>query len=377
MNLNTMFFLPQLGGGGAEMNAARVGAALASMSHEISFAVCRGPGTYAQSLSDKVAVEVLKTGRINSSTLRLIRSAGPLREYISRRRPDILCPVMDRWSLAALAAVRKLKNRPKVVLSIQNSLKAKYVDRPTLQSRTELALIRRFYPRADHVIALSNGVADELQELVPALEGRISVVHNAGAEDVEQDRVTPPAIERPASGQLIVACGRLVEQKGYPYLLRAFSRLVLDRDLHLWILGEGPLQQKLSAMAESLGITSRVRFMGFRDEPQAYMRAADVFVLSSLWEGFGNVIVEAMATGTPVVATDCPHGPGEIIQDGVSGLLVPPGNEQALARALERSLADDDLRQQLSAAALRRAEDFSPGNIARQYADVFTRVLSE
>lgn len=378
MKANVMFFLPQLGGGGAEMNAVRVGGALNSMEHEVSFAVCRGPGDYARHLDDDIEVKVLDTGRINSSTLRLIRSVRPLRKHVLSRMPSIVCPVMAANSLAAIAALRQCNPRPRIVLSIQNSLRAKYIDPASPRARLELGLVRRLFPKADHVIALSEGVADELRELVPGLEGRISVVHNAGltepVDEMQADTALP--IERPDSGQLLVACGRLIKQKGYPYLLRAFARLAVSRNVHLWILGEGPLHKELTVLSESLGIGSRVRFLGFMDDPQAYMRAADVFVLSSLWEGFGNVVVEAMAVGTPVVATNCHHGPGEIITDGVNGLLVPPADEVALADTLERLLGDEALCQRLSLAALERARDFTPRIIAQQYAGVFAKVLS-
>lgn len=377
MRPHALFFLPHLGGGGAEMNAVRVASALGCHGCDASFAVGRGPGSYARMLPESVGVKVLDTGRIDSSTLRLMRSVRPLRQWVAKERPDLVCSFMDAPSLAMLKALWKCADRPRLVLSIQNSLTARYLDKRNLRSMLELQLIRKWYPRADHIVALSQGVASELEQLVREVRDRITVIHNAGLQESPgQQNNALPVAPRPDTGQVIVACGRLVEQKGYPYLLRAFAEAARDRDVWLWILGEGPLKGTLTELAETLGIGERVKFLGFQDDPHAYMRAADVFVLSSLWEGFGNVIVEAMAAGAPVVSTCCPHGPGEIIEHDVNGLLVPPRDEAALSKALLRVLNDEALREQLRRAGLDRAKDFSPDNIARQYAAVFDYVLS-
>ena len=372
-----MFFLPHLGGGGAEMNAVRVARALPQFGFRASFAVTRGPGLFQSFVDPGTPVVSLGLGHINFSTLRLIRAIRPLRRLIEERRPAIVCPVMDLPAIAALLAARRIARPPKMVPSSQNSPVANFVAARGILPRAQLALLKRIYPSADHVIALSGGVARELEELVPSLHGRISVIPNAGVAPatVPVDG-QPPADARPApGGKLIVACGRLVEQTGYPYLIRAFAEVARTEDVYLTILGEGPLRASLEELVRSLGVAGRVQFLGFRDEPLAYMRAADVFVLSSLWEGFGNVIVEAMAAGTAVVSTDCNHGPGEVIANEVNGLLVPPADDRELAGALRRVLRDVGLRHRLAAAGTGRASDFSPEHVARQYAEVFTKVL--
>lgn len=380
MESEVLFFLPYLGGGGAEMNAVRVSRHLGAQGFAAGFAVGRPDGPYKRLLYQDTAVHTLRTGTINSSTLRLIRSAAPLRRLVADRRPSILCPVMDHLCIAALLAMKGCKHRPRVVLNIQNSLRAKLVEGRGLRSKLQLRLVQRLFPAADHVIALSQGVAQDVVDLVPALAGRISVVYNAAGDAHPTslgDLCDSGELPQPRpDGKLIVACGRLVEQKGYPYLLRAFAAIRARLDTQLWILGEGPERRALQALAASLGVDRHVAFLGFREHPQTYMRAADVFVLSSLWEGFGNVIVEAMAVGTPVVATDCPHGPGEIIEDGINGLLVPRADSVALEQALLRVLADDKLGRTLAAGGHRRAQDFAPERIASQYARVFSNVCA-
>jgi glycosyltransferase involved in cell wall biosynthesis len=367
-----LFFLPNLGGGGAEMNVLRVAQALPRFGFRASIAVSRGGGALERMVDPGTDVFTLVTRQVRSSTLGLIRAIRPLRRLLRERQPAILCPVMDVPSQVALLAVRGVEQRPKVVLSIQNSPRAKFIDHATLMQKLQLPLLKSLYPAADHVVALSRGVAEELREMIPALGSKLSVVHNAGPE-TNGGRAD---IARPESGKLIVACGRLVEQKGYPYLLQAFAQLVKTEDAHLWILGDGPDKPALQALAQSLSLDGRIRFLGFQKEPAVYMGAADVFVLSSLWEGFANVVVEAMSTGTAVVATDCPHGPGEIITHEKNGILVPPADAAGLAEGLRRMLRDDALRRRLAEAGEERSHDFLPGAIARQYAEVFTRVLS-
>ena len=139
----------------------------------------------------------------------------------------------------------------------------------------------------------------------------------------------------------------------------------------LRILGTGEDEEDLKQLVETKGLADRVEFLGFRDDALAHMRAADLFVLSSRWEGFANVIVEAMAMGTAVVATDCPHGPAEIITDGLNGRLVPVRNPKALARVIDEVLADPKSRADMAAAGVVRAEDFGVSAIAGKYATSF------
>jgi glycosyltransferase involved in cell wall biosynthesis len=141
-------------------------------------------------------------------------------------------------------------------------------------------------------------------------------------------------------------------------------------------MGVGELQQCLEEQIRALGLTHCVRLLGFQQNPYQYMAAADVFALSSIFEGFGNVIVEAMACGTPVVATDCPYGPAEIISDGVNGLLVPPARADALASALLRVLTDPALKKQLSCNGQKRSQDFHAQAIASAYGEMFLRVVN-
>ena len=371
-----MFFLPQLGGGGAEMNAVRLASGLLDAGITPVYAVARGPGSYAELLPEDVEVIVLDTGGINSSTLRLIRAPGPLARLIDARCPDVLCPVMVTPALSALSALRRARHKPAAVLSIQNSLSVSHEQEPALLDRVELRLIRRRFPALDGAIALSGGVAAELRRIVPALRDRVEVVPNIGLP-LPAQMAEAMTLDRPAAGPgcTLLACGRLTKQKDYPTLLRAFARLS-GSDLRLNILGDGDLRQSLTQMAQELGIADRVTFLGFQRDPFSHMRRADIFVLSSRWEGFGNVLVEAMAMGTPVVSTDCPHGPAEIIEDDQTGLLVPTQDPEALAAALQRLIDNPELRLRLGQAGQTRAQDFSATRIGAAYAQHFRAIAA-
>jgi glycosyltransferase involved in cell wall biosynthesis len=371
-----MFFLPQLGGGGAEMNAVRLASGLLAAGITPVYVVARGPGSYRELLPKGVEVIVLDTGGINSSTLRLIRAVRPLARLIDTRRPDVLCPVMVTPALAVLSAMRRARYEPAIVLSIQNSLSVSHEQEPALLERIELRLIRRRFPALDGAIALSGGVAEELRRIVPALRDRVEVVPNIGLP-LPVQTAEAMTLDRPEAGPncTLLACGRLTKQKDYPTLFRSFARLS-GAGLRLDILGDGDLRQSLAQLAQDLCIADRVTFLGFQRDPFSHMRRADIFVLSSRWEGFGNVLVEAMAMGTPVVSTDCPHGPSEIIEDGQTGLLVPTEDPDALTAALQRLIDDPALRLRLGQAGQTRAQDFSATRIGEAYARHF-RAIAE
>jgi glycosyltransferase involved in cell wall biosynthesis len=172
---------------------------------------------------------------------------------------------------------------------------------------------------------------------------------------------------RTSQPPIILGAGRLTRQKDFPTLVRAFAQLAPHTDARLIIIGEGGERAALERLIGALGLDSRVDLPGFVRNPSSFMRRARLFVLSSAWEGFGNVLVEAMAVGTPVVSTDCPSGPREILADGAFGALVPPADPQALARAMLgalEQLADPD-------ALRRRAADFDVEIAARRYLECF------
>jgi glycosyltransferase involved in cell wall biosynthesis len=231
------------------------------------------------------------------------------------------------------------------------------------QVRTSM---QRFFPWADGVVAVSNGAADDLAQFAGLKREMISVIYNP----VTSDESTPPSVapSQPQSWcsgghRRILAVGTLKEIKDYATLLKAFALLRKRVDARLLILGEGECRSDLEIQARALGIADAVLMPGFVKDLSPYYRHADLHILSSTGEGFGNVVVEALAAGTPVVSTDCPSGPREILCDGKFGRLVPVGDSVALATAMEESLsATHD-----TAALQARAQDFLIVKAVDQY----------
>lgn len=280
--------------------------------------------------------------------------AGPaLVRYLRRERPPVLLAAKDRAGRAALRARDRAGVDTRVVLRIGNTLSQSLAGRGGLRRWLRYRPIRRWYPRADAIVAVSQGVADDVVATSGVDPQHVHVIRNP---------VVSPALDRLAGNDpghpwlrgggppVVLGVGRLTRQKDFPTLLRAFARLRERMDARLIILGEGEDRAALETLARELGIEDVTDFPGFVDNPYGWMRRANVFVLSSAWEGSPNALTEALYLGTPVVSTDCRSGPRELLEDGRYGPLVPVGDAGAMADAIERTLAEP-----LSPATLRQA----------------------
>lgn len=363
-------FVAKLSGGGAEKHLVRVLHQLDPARYVLRLVVVRGGGTYEGELPAHVELRVLRVPR-------LLAAVGSLRRELREFAPDLVYSLMDEPSLVMSLALRAARSRARFVVSVQNSYERMTGPHASGARRLTYRLLPWFYRRVDALVAISRGVAQDIARMSPRLAARTRVIYNAGYDDetLALAARAVPLPEVPAGHRVVVACGRLTLQKGFTHLLGAFAQVSQAVPSVLWLVGTGELEAELRERARALGIDDRVEFLGFRGNPYAVMRRGDVFVLSSLWEGFGNVIVEAMAVGTPVVASDCPHGPGEIIEEGASGLLVPPADEAALATAVLRVLRDPALAERLRQAGLARSRAFSGPSIGGEYAAAFRDVL--
>ncbi len=236
-------------------------------------------------------------------------------------------------------------------------------------SENKKILLGRIARRCDGVIAISRGMAAEFLRLSSASAHKVHVIHNLV--------VTPELLESVAGNvehpwfqdrhiPIIIGVGRLVPVKGFDVLIRAFAGLRQSRPARLMIIGEGPERTALERLAGELGVHGDVDLCGFQENPWAFMKRSSVFVLASRQEPFGNVLAEALALGVPVVATDCPHGPREILDGGRLGRLVPVGDEGALAEAIIETL-DNPLPPEVLAAGAAR---FGCEYAGRRYLDV-------
>lgn len=359
--MRILCFLPDFGGGGAQRTLINLAASFRQAGHDVILGAAQPDGPARTWVDPNVRTVPVGRGQLRNALL-------PLARLIKDERPDVvLSSVLDANIVAIAARALAGSPRPKLVVRETNSHRARG-DIGFLRQR----LTRFAYPRADAVVALSEGVRQELIEDYALPAASVVTIHNP----VEFEALVAEARNSPAppvtkDGPWIMGVGRLIRQKGFDRLISAVAQLKRP-DVRLVLVGEGPDRERLTAQARDLGVALLVP--GFMSEPMHWLAHADVFALSSRWEGFGHVIVEAMAAGAPVVAFDCPHGPRDIIKDRANGLLVPDGDESALTRAMADLLDDRDLARRLSETAAKDAARFSSARIADQYLNLFARL---
>lgn len=352
-------FLPSLRGGGAERVMMLLARGFAERGLKVDLVLAKAEGGYLEAVPSSVHVEDLNAGRVLSSLPALVR-------YLRREKPRAMLAAMDHANLVALAARRIAGTDTRVVGSVHNTISEAAEGSTHLLGRLVPRLVGRLYPRLDGVVAVSQGVADDLIATTGLSRSRVSVIHNALVTSDLLDQAAEP-VEHPwfAPGEppVVLGVGRLAPQKNFPVLLRAFAAVRRRRPARLMILGEGPERGSLEALAAELGVAEDVALPGHVSNPFAYMRAAAVFALSSLYEGCPNVLIEAIACGCSIVSADCPSGPQELLEGGRFGILVPVGDHQALAEGILHKL-----EQPSDKAALRtRAMDFSLPRGVEQY----------
>ena len=285
---------------------------------------------------------------------RMSRWAVRLAAYLDHERPDALLAMLTPSVAAATMATRLAGHQVRVV----GTLHAK------MGSRRWLRRAKRAYPHADASVGVSRGVASELSEVVGVPVGRVHTIYNPVVSEALVRNSDQPAghpwLDNPGP-RVILAAGRLSKQKDFPTLLTAFAKLRERCPARLIVLGKGHLRPALESQAKELRIFDDVDFPGFARNPFAFMTKASLFVLSSRYEGLPTVLIEAMACGCPVVSTDTPFGPDEILEDGRWGELVPVGDAKALSEAMLRTLENpspgDALRKRASAFGIEQAVD--------------------
>lgn len=355
------FFVPSFRPGGAERVMVTLAEGFAARGHGVDVIVAQDEGHHAPR-----PVEGLRVVDLHAS--RVISSVPGLSRYLRRESPRALLSALPHANVVAVFARALAGARTRLVLSEHTTASVSAAQAIHHRARLLPHVMRHAYPRADAIVAVSEGAAEDLATFLRLDRARIIVIHNPVVSPRLATLAAQP-LDHPwfAAGEppVVLGAGRLSAAKDFPTLLRAFAALRARRRARLVILGEGEEGARLEALAAVLGVSADVGFPGYVDNPWRYMRRAAVFALSSRWEGFGNALVEAMACGAAVVATDCPHGPREILEGGRHGLLVPPGDVAALAAALESQI---DRPSGTGAAA--RAESFSVESALDSYARV-------
>lgn len=274
---------------------------------------------------------------VDLNASRALTSMAPLMRYLRRERPHVMISAAIQTNIAAIWARRLACVSTRLVLTEHNIVSVVTTGAPTFRARMMPVFIRRFYPWADDLVAVSQGAAKDLAAMLGGGAPRIHVIYNPiiGPEFWERAADTlSDARFLEDSRPTILAVGRLHYHKDYPTLLQAFEIVRRTADARLVFLGDGEEKVRLEALTRQLGVGAGVSFLGNVSNPLPYMKQAAVLALSSTVESLGNVLIEAMAVGLPIVATDCPTGPREILGNGMYGTLVPVGDSSALAEAL-------------------------------------------
>ncbi len=364
--------LPDLNGGGAERVMLYLVRGLDRSRWDVTLGLARKRGPYVPLIPEDIRVVEFGRERAAYAVLDIARELRVGRYDLSFS--------MVSMNLAAVLARALSGADAGVVLSARNHY-SKSMPAEASGSALKMAAIRILYPRSDAVISVSQGVADDLVQNFGLPAKRSRVIHNpidiARVRSLAAGPCDHPWLPATPEHPVLVAVGKLQVAKGYPYLLDAFRRIHAERPgTRLLILGEGPERGSIERTISDYGLGQDVALLGFQVDPYRFMSRATHFIHAALWEGFPNVLVEAMACGLPVVATDCPSGPSEIVADGVDGLLVPVADPEALARASLSILSDPARAREISAAAASTVERFSVEHVVARYADVFQEVLA-
>lgn len=360
MTRRVALFVATLEGGGAERAMVELANGLNEAGLPVDLVVIRDSGPWRQLLSDKVRLTVLRSRYFAT---RLAKLVG----YLWQTRPIVLIAT-DTAPIVLALLTKAAAPRHAVVARLSSNLTASFADvnfKWRLIGRLQAGLL----PWADAVVANSEGSAADARKGVPRVASRVCTIHNPVVSHHLADQARMP-VDHPWFGAgeppVTLSVGRLVAEKDHATLLRAFALLAARRPGRLIVLGEGEQRPHLTRLAQNLGIADQVDFPGFQNNPFAFMARARLFALSSAYEGMPNVLIQAMACGTPVVSTDCPSGPREVLEDGKWGALVPVGDPVALATAMETTL-DNPIQGSLLA---RRAGEFSAEASVRGYLDL-------
>jgi len=364
---------------GARRQKIRLANAFSRRGCDVDVVFVRARGALMKSISPDVRIVELNGSAVRmaaafgSRSLWVMAAALPsLVSHLRESRPDVVMAGNTPASLLTSPAHRIARvKKTRSVLCITNHLSRSAAGGAAIEMR----LARLILPWADVVVPVGDAVARDLAENVPGIEKKLRTIYNPviTGDLAELCRADPPHEWLEDRGPpILMACGRLEPQKDFPTLLRAFALVREQIDARLVIIGGGPERRDLGALATGLGVDSSTAFLGKLDNPFAAMARSSVLVLSSLWEGLPNVLVEAMACGCPVVSTDCPGGSREALLDGELGPLVPPGDPRAMADAVIQVLNEPPRLAALEA----RGADFTEEKSVDAYLALFRSLAS-
>jgi glycosyltransferase involved in cell wall biosynthesis len=339
--------------GGAERASIALVSEFLTRGYQVDLVLACEPQNFEGSVPTGARVFEFGAARLRSFIMPFVR-------YLRTEKPDAVLAVLSPFTSLCILAHRLAQSSARIVVCDQNMLSLQIRGQANrLRLRAALVLT---YPFATGRVCVSEGVANDVSTLSGMTGERFTAIYNPVWLPQRQDRASEE-LWGGAAGPRIITVGWFKAQKNHTMLIQAFARIKRDPGARLMLLGDGPLRATLEGMVKGEGLSGQVLMPGYAEDPVPYYKSADLFVLSSDYEGFANVIVEALACGLPVVSTDCQSGPAEILENGRWGRLVPVGDVNALAAAMEAALAADHDR----AALKRRAADFSLAATADKY----------
>lgn len=352
-------FLPSLVVGGAERMMLNIAKGLVEEGHKVDLILVKAEGEFLTQVPESIRVVDLESSRV-------LKSLYPLIQYLRDTDPDVLLSTITPTNVIAVwASITPGVDVRHTIRVARPESEAAKVQNNTKKEQVTAALARHSYPYADEIIAISEGVADDLKKNTSLNNRQIHVIYNPVVTDELKKQASEP-VDHPwfsAEVPVVLGVGRLVDQKDFATLIRAFGRLREDREARLVIYGDGNKRSELEHLVHELGVESDVDLPGFTNNPFKYMANADVFVNSAKHEGFGNVIIETMACGTPIVATDCPGAPAELLGNGEFGHLVPVGDPESMATKIHEMLSAPTSSETLR----NRGNDFTLETAIRRY----------
>lgn len=371
------FLLMSFRAGGGERNILELAKGFADFGYDINMLVVKPVGQYAEHVDPRIKILDMDAGRIIFALPKII-------SYLKKERPKIILATDEYTHLMSLISSTLAGGRTKVVLRVGNIFSILFKQYKRRRDKLIPFLAKIFFKRAYKVIAVSHGVAEDFQKLFKIDSRKIEVINSPKRLDFikEESQKSPghPWLEK-KDKPVILAVGRLRFQKDFEGLIRAFAEIKKEIDSRLIILGVGREQKKLEQLVKDLNIEDFVSLPGFSHNPFAYMARCDVFILSSRWEGLPNTILEAMACGAPVIATDCNSGPREILAPGTNfgkrisegleyveyGVLVPIERPEFLREAIKIFLSDGQMRGKYVQKSRERSLDFDAKKIFQKY----------
>ncbi len=361
-----IIYLPNLKGGGAEKVYLNLANHWVSQGINVVFLLNKKEGDYLQFVNKKIKIIDLKINRIRQGFLKL--------PFIFKKEKASIC-IAAMWPLTSIVIIlfRLFFIKTKLIVSDHVNLEKSILKETSINLNLFKFILKITYPFADGIICVSKGVKSQICKITNIKSNKIKVIYNPIIKDEKFDNLFNLKKFKKFSKKTVLSVGTLKEQKNHKFLINVFSKIDKNIDAQLIILGSGPLKNKLNNLIKNLNETKRIFIIDFDTNVLEYYLKSHIFVLSSEWEGFGNVIVEAMYCGLDVISSNCDYGPEEILENGKYGAIYRKNNENELLTELNKLINKKEFI--FNEKNYLRSFEFSISKISKQYINYFNQIL--